>query len=680
MSTQHRPAQPGHNRTHSHGDPTAPHASGNESAGPLPIVVGVTGHRDLRQQDLPALEAIVKRLLRELQVTHPHTPLLVLSPLAEGSDRLVARVALDVGVRLIVPMPLPQDLYEQDFSSDESRAEFRQLLSRAETSYVLPLDGRQHRRRNRAARRPAEPPVRAGRSADRETEPGVPRAVGRTRRAPGMTTRSEAPEKWSGSASKEFRRAMRRRSIPLSLSSSGPVHHIVTPREGQPVPDKALTEHLVAAQSPDRRVVRRTPRMDGPVQRRRTRIQRVDGGAAARRARRSCCRSRKSALAGAVLALPHSARITLERYAVADTLALHFAGLTRVGHAQDVPLGVRLGAVLQPVPLAAARAPSRAPVARRSGCSRCRGCCCSSSARRLSPATGSGQDVEEEDYQNKHQDYRALAEALRIQFFWHVAGVPAKVVDHYLRKQRGALEWIRNALRAWDAESLAVRITRGGRAGHRSALAYVGQHWVSEQRNYYASKARREQATLEAEERKIEWLVRISVVLALLLAVVLTVPLLVPIHELEAIKHLVEDPWIHGIVMVVIVTLAVTAGLRHGYNQQMARSEHAKQFGRMAELFDAAEKHLSGQLKARRHGPRVGPAQGARPGSARGKRRLGASAPRASARSAALGLSAGPGESCASFVARGNQRAGPAPASPRRPSRSARLRPTRCSA
>jgi len=79
---------------------------------------------------------------------------------------------------------------------------------------------------------------------------------------------------------------------------------------------------------------------------------------------------------------------------------------------------------------------------------------------------------------------------------------------------------------------------------------------------------------------------------------VLTVPLLVPIHELEEIKEMVEDPWTHGIVMLAIVTLAVTAGLRHGYNQQMARSEHAKQFGRMAELFDAAEKHLAAQLKA----------------------------------------------------------------------------------
>ena len=59
----------------------------------------------------------------------------------------------------------------------------------------------------------------------------------------------------------------------------------------------------------------------------------------------------------------------------------------------------------------------------------------------------------EQDYQNKHQDYRALAEALRIQFFWQVADLPDAVVDHYLRKQRGALEWIRSALRSWEIES-----------------------------------------------------------------------------------------------------------------------------------------------------------------------------------------------------------------------------------
>ena len=57
----------------------------------------------------------------------------------EGSDRLVARVALELGVRLVVPLPLPLALYEQDFASEASLAEFRRLLGRAESSYVLPL-------------------------------------------------------------------------------------------------------------------------------------------------------------------------------------------------------------------------------------------------------------------------------------------------------------------------------------------------------------------------------------------------------------------------------------------------------------------------------------------------------------------------------------------------------------
>jgi hypothetical protein len=171
-------------------------------------------------------------------------------------------------------------------------------------------------------------------------------------------------------------------------------------------------------------------------------------------------------------------------------------------------------------------------------------------------------------------------------------------VDHYLRKQRGALEWIRNALRAWDAETLTCESQDPASAISVERLAFVGQHWVSEQRNYYARKATREQATLESEERAIEWLVRGSVALAALLALVLTLPLWLESHALESIKHVVEEPWTHGFVMIAIVTLAVVAGLRHSYNQQMARSEHAKQFGRMAELFDAAEAQLTSQLKA----------------------------------------------------------------------------------
>ena len=35
------------------------------------------------------------------------------------------------------------------------------------------------------------------------------------------------------------------------------------------------------------------------------------------------------------------------------------------------------------------------------------------------------------DYDNKYFDYRALAEGLRVQIFWRIAGLRDSVADHY---------------------------------------------------------------------------------------------------------------------------------------------------------------------------------------------------------------------------------------------------------
>ena len=120
MSSEHSsPSHTAHGHGHRHPRRVRRPGTG-QAPGPLPLIVGVTGHRDLRPEDLHALEGLVRRVIEEVKDAHPHTPLLLLSPLAEGSDRLVARVALELGVRLVVPLPLPLELYEQDFASDES--------------------------------------------------------------------------------------------------------------------------------------------------------------------------------------------------------------------------------------------------------------------------------------------------------------------------------------------------------------------------------------------------------------------------------------------------------------------------------------------------------------------------------------------------------------------------------
>ena len=120
-----------------------------------PLVIGVTGHRDLREETVPQLEQKIKEIFLQLHKDYPATPLVLISALAEGADRLAADVALSpqLGVRLIVPLPMPIDLYEQDFDrvsvletplgavvvEDSTREEFRALLGRAANCFVLNL-------------------------------------------------------------------------------------------------------------------------------------------------------------------------------------------------------------------------------------------------------------------------------------------------------------------------------------------------------------------------------------------------------------------------------------------------------------------------------------------------------------------------------------------------------------
>ena len=51
------------------------------------------------------------------------------------------------------------------------------------------------------------------------------------------------------------------------------------------------------------------------------------------------------------------------------------------------------------------------------------------------------------DAQGRYLDYRALAEALRVQFYWRLGGLGDSAAASYLRKQLDELRWIRDALR-----------------------------------------------------------------------------------------------------------------------------------------------------------------------------------------------------------------------------------------
>src|SRR3954467_2299070 len=102
----------------------------------LSLCVGVTGHRDIDPAALPAIEALVRKTFARLKHEF-RCPILVLSSLAEGADRLVARIALELGHPLIVPLPLEAETYRDDFATPESQAEFDELLDGAARAYVV---------------------------------------------------------------------------------------------------------------------------------------------------------------------------------------------------------------------------------------------------------------------------------------------------------------------------------------------------------------------------------------------------------------------------------------------------------------------------------------------------------------------------------------------------------------
>lgn len=125
----------------------------------LALQVGVTGHRPCR---LPAdgdnLTARVAETLQTIAQAYREFALTanaqtaydtmfpalrLLSPLAEGADRIAAVAGLAAGYELQCPLPFLRDLYAEDFAQTPgSLDEFNELLGKA--TKILELDGGRH--------------------------------------------------------------------------------------------------------------------------------------------------------------------------------------------------------------------------------------------------------------------------------------------------------------------------------------------------------------------------------------------------------------------------------------------------------------------------------------------------------------------------------------------------------
>jgi len=109
----------------------------------IPFTIGVTGHRSIADNCIAAVERAIDSIFLKVKANAPATPLLILTSLAEGADRLVANIALErYGAAIVVVLPRAAASYREDFVSEESKIEFDRLLGLAQLVVTVSDEGK----------------------------------------------------------------------------------------------------------------------------------------------------------------------------------------------------------------------------------------------------------------------------------------------------------------------------------------------------------------------------------------------------------------------------------------------------------------------------------------------------------------------------------------------------------
>lgn len=525
-----------------------------------PLVVGVTGHRDLVPAEVPGIRARVREFLTHLNGEYPDRDLVVLTPLAEGADRLVAEEALALGLPVTVALPMPRALYAQDFATAESRSHFDRLCAAATDLFELPLTAG-----NTPGSVEGHGPNRARQYAQlgvflsahchvllalwdgrESTEIGGTAQVVRFHQddvMPGYAPRSAASR------------------LTLVDDESDLVFHVVcsrdrpghTPAPGLEPLDCAWytrddaeprTRELPAKY---RQIFDRTAEFNADVHRHVDAIK--DGG---------------YPLLARELApgLPPGLRDIDELYIASDWLAVHFQKRTlwtlRAVHALILLIGV---VYITYTDLSADRPLLFALVAL------------------MVTAVLVGVVASRGEWHRKYLDYRALAEGLRVQFYWAAAGVTSGNVtkfahDNFLQMQDPDLGWIRNVMRVAGTEcDVAPNADCAG-------VEFSIREWIGDKQSGQFGYFRRKTAERIAQRRATEALSSIGLVASLAALVLL---LVVDSAALEWLR----EPIVYG-----VGCLLLAIGIRQSYAKATAESEIIKQYEFMMRTFGNARRRI----------------------------------------------------------------------------------------
>lgn len=526
------------------------------------LSVGVTGHRDLLEQEKPALEARVRDFLQRLGARYPRLQLQLLSPLAEGGDQLAARVALAMGIDLVAVLPMAVAAYEMDFDSAENLRTFRNLLAGARQVIQMPTaPGAEEQDLLLAGPLRNRQYAQAGVFISNHCQVLLALWDGKPSTAVGGT--AQIVRYHLHALTEGFDDQLSSAHL-LADNENDLTHHIVCARDrldGAPQPGlEALACYWLTAQHgrvqgddlPQEYadMLDRLQEFESDRVRHATAQQASSGGLL------------NNPPAG--LAVPASAKYIEQLFCNADTLAVHYQkrvnrslyaiyalvlmmGLVFMVYSEySVPpfvLWIFLGLFFTGIAL---------------------------------HATGNRRQ-----WHRKYLDYRALAEALRVQFYWNLADVVESrsvgfAYENFMQKQDVELGWIRHVMRA-----ASMQRARGTHADD-AWLPWVIEQWVGDrvggggQLGYYHHKELHNTALY----RRTEFLGRTCLWSGVGVALILV-----------AGGSRLSDST-QQFLLILMGLLPFIAGIRDAVSHKRAEKELIKQYRFMARIFANARRLL----------------------------------------------------------------------------------------
>lgn len=524
----------------------------------LPLVIAVTGHRDLVPDELPGLRAALDQFFTRMRAEHPHRHLRLLSGLAAGADQIAAEVALSHNIALFAVLPMSRESYAADFADESSESAFQSLLDSAEQIIELP-----------PARRPANS------DADErdlqyaqlgvflcahchillamwDGKPGD--HLGGT----GQVVRFHHDDVMPG-----YQDHLAARQQMLIDDESDLVYQIVCSRDrDNGAPADGLQPLSAGWYTKDAEIPRSQTL---PVQHQQIFARSDAFSADAIQHADTIATRRYPLLDDDARSLPQSARLAVidRLFCQADVLAMLFQKktllATRVLHMVAFLMGL---CFLIYADLFAARgwligfivlfalSSALQSVGRRAG------------------------------WHRKYLDYRALAEGLRVQFYWAAAGVTHESATHFphdnfLQMQDPELGWIRNVMRVagFENDSQSHPDTAG--------IDYVRRTWIGDSEHGQLGYFARGTHLRQQRQRLTEGIGKLSLIVSVVLVAVFIVA-----------EAYIPEAW-NDPMLALMGALLLAYAIREGYAYALAESELIKQFRFMARLFNNSRHRLA---------------------------------------------------------------------------------------